>query len=96
MKWNEDPHEPRSFFLDTREAITLKDLRTLLSGRDFEAYQVYKDNILNDSLPRLLDGDDLGHQKVALLSTQPRQGRKVAQAMAICAVRRRPLADFSS
>lgn len=35
--WNE-ADAAKSFVLDTREAITLKDLRTLLQGRDFEAY----------------------------------------------------------
>lgn len=58
----------RSFALATREAINLKDLRTLLQGRDSEAYQVYRDRILEDGLPRLLDETDLGHQKVALLA----------------------------
>lgn len=69
IKWNESG-DSRSFVLDTREAITLKDLRTLLAGRDFEAYQVYKEKILLDGLPRLLDGSDLAHQKVALLGDQ--------------------------
>ena len=51
----------QSFVLSSREAITLTELRTLLSGRDFGAYQVYKDKILQDGYPRLLDGKDLGH-----------------------------------
>ena len=45
IQWNETV-APKSFVLDTREAINLKDLRTLLHGRDFEAYQVYQDRIL--------------------------------------------------
>lgn len=68
VTWSEAA--PKSFFSESREAINLKDLRTLLQGRDFEAYQVYKDRILQDGLPRLLDGADLEHQKVALLADQ--------------------------
>ena len=47
ISWSEDPAN-RGFILAKREAITLKDLRTLLGGRDFEAYQVYSDKILLD------------------------------------------------
>ena len=66
LMWAE-PGPPYGFMLESREAITYKDLRTLLSGKDFEAYKVYKEKILQDGLPRLLDGEDLGHQKVAIL-----------------------------
>lgn len=48
------------FVGDARELINLSDLRTLLAGRDFEAYKAYHDKILQDGLPRLLDGVDFG------------------------------------
>ena len=69
IRWNENG-KASSFAHDSREAIFLKDLRTLLSSRDFNAYKAYHDSILSDGYLRLLDGRDMAHQKVALLGDQ--------------------------
>lgn len=60
--------EKGSLRTDTRETVSLKQLKAVLLSKDMKVYEEYKKKFLDDKVLRFLDGEDIDGDRVCYQS----------------------------